>query len=294
MHGAGRISIEKKFSNVYQLPTLPEVYSRLRQVLANPKTSAQEVASIIEQDQALSIKVLKIVNSAFYGFPQRVSTISHATVILGFNEIRNIAFSASVINAFNQDGENALFDYSGFWEHALGVAVCARIIAKKIGTGFIKNPEEAFIAGLMHDVGKITQEQYMTKEYVPVLELAKQNKLSLREAEKEILGFDHQEVGEYLAENWNLPSILSVAIGYHHTPRAFPHEDPSFPMVCVIHIANTLVRALNIGWGGDRFVPNVDTVAWEFLKLTKSDIEKIMNDTVSAADELTGAGFLKS
>lgn len=294
MQTNGRVSIEKKFSNVYQLPTLPEVYSRLRQVLSNPKTSAQEVASIIEQDQALSSKVLKIVNSAFYGFPQRVSTISHATVILGFNEIRNIAFSASVINMFSQDGEGQLFDYKGFWEHALGVAVCARIIAKKVGTAFIKNPEEAFIAGLMHDVGKITQEQYMHKEYLPVLELAKENKLSLREAEKEILGFDHQEVGEYLAENWNLPSILSVAIGYHHTPRAFPHEDPSYPMVCVVHIANTMVRALNLGWGGDRFVPNIESSTWEALKLTKSDIEKIMNDTVTAVEELTDMGILKT
>lgn len=293
MQGNGRVSIEKKFSNVYQLPTLPEVYSRLRQVLANPKTSAQEVASIIEQDQALSSKVLKIVNSAFYGFPQKVSTISHATVILGFNEIRNIAFSASVINMFNQEGDDPLFHYKGFWEHALGVAVCSRIIAKKVGTAFIKNPEEAFIAGLMHDVGKITQEQYMAKEYRPVLEMARENKLSLREAEKAVLGFDHQEVGEYLAENWNLPSILSVAIGYHHTPRAFSKEDPSFPMVCVVHIANTLVRALNVGWGGDRFVPTAEKVTWEFLRLNKSDIEKIMNDTVAAVDELTGVGFLK-
>lgn len=283
-----RSKLEKYFRDIYQLPTLPDTYTRLRKVLTNPKTSAQEVSAIIEQDQALATKVLKIVNSAFYSFPQRVATISHATVILGFNEIRNIAFSASVVNLFGQGGEDLLFDHKGFWEHALAVAVCSRIIAKKVGTALIKNPEEAFMAGLIHDIGKITQEQFMTEEYNNVLQQVRENNKSLAETELELLGFDHQDVGEYVAENWNLPSILSAPIGYHNSPGAYNANEVSYPMVCVVHIANSLVRALNIGWPGDRFVPNIKSGCWDVLGLKKSHIEKIMNDTGVAFEELSG------
>ena len=286
MNIEARKSLQKYFKDIYQLPTLPDTYVRLRKVLTNPKTSAQEVSVIIEQDQALATKVLKIVNSAFYSFPQKVATISHATVILGFNEIRNIAFSASVLNLFGKDKTTVLFDYQGFWDHALAVAVCSRIIAKKVGTFVINNPEEAFMAGLIHDIGKITQDQFMTDAYDEVLKAVKDNNLSLKETEKNILGFDHQDVGEYLIENWNLPSILSVPVGYHNSPHVIIKDNSAFNMVCLVHVANSLVRALNVGWAGDRFVPNINPVAWKELGLKKSDIEKIMDDTVTAHNEL--------
>ena len=282
-----RVNLDKYFRNIYQLPTLPDTYVKLRKILTNPKTSAQEVSAIIEQDQALATKVLKIVNSAFYSFPRKIATISHATVILGFNEIRNIAFSASVLNLFGKEAKDVLFDHKGFWNHALAVAVCSRIIAKKAGAAKIGNPEEAFMAGLIHDIGKITQEQFMNDLYVPVLQAVKDNNKTLFATEKEILGFEHQDVGEYLVENWNLPSVLSAPVAYHHMPHAYNKESPVYNMVALVHIANGIVRALNVGWPGDRFVPGIDPDCWKALGLGKSDIESIMNDTVTAHREIS-------
>ena len=285
-----RKTLEKKFRDVYQLPTLPDTYSKLRRIMMNPKTSAHDVAAVIEQDQALSTKVLKIVNSAFYGFPQKVSTISHATVILGFNELRNIAFSASVINMFGSDSKSQMFNHAKFWEHALAVAAASRIIAKHVGVACVKNPEEAFMAGLVHDIGKIVQDQFMGNEYTPVLQRADLGDCFIIEAEREILGFDHQDVGQFVAENWNLPSILTVPIGYHNTPGVLNKDNPSYSMVCVVHIADALARALGRGWAGDRFVPQIQPACWQHLGLKKSQIEIIMNDTVTACDELTSIG----
>lgn len=281
--------LEQKFQDVSQLPTLPDTYAKLRKIMVSPRASAHDVAAVIEQDQALSTKVLKIVNSAFYGFPQKVSTISHATVILGFNEIRNIAFSASVINMF-QETETQLFNHAKFWEHALAVATCARIIAKNVGNVVVKNPEEAFMAGLIHDIGKIIQDQAIRNEYTKVLQRVEKGDCTIREAEKEILGFDHQDVGQYVVENWNLPSILTVPIGYHNTPALLPKTDPGYTMMSVVHVADVIARALGRGWAGDRFVPLIHPDCWNRLGLKKSHIEVIMNDTMIACSELQSLG----
>jgi len=286
-----RLKIEKKIRDVYQLPTLPATYARLRKVMTNPKTSAQDVSRIIEADQALATKVLKIVNSAFYSFPQKVSTIAHAAVILGFNEIRNIAFSASVVNLFGDKSQGNLFEYEAFWKHALAVGVCSRVIAKVVGTSLIRNPEEAFMAGLIHDIGKITQDQFMHDDYVPVLELCRDQKMSLRDAEEKLLEFDHQHVGSYLAENWNLPNILTAPISFHNMPGAQKHDSNVYPMICTVHVADALVRALDIGSGGDPYVPAINSDCWNCLGLKKSHVEVIMNDTAIATDELSGIGL---
>jgi HD-like signal output (HDOD) protein len=290
MSAETRKILERKFRDVYQLPTLPDTYAKLRRIMMSPKTSAHDVAAVIEQDQALSTKVLKIVNSAFYGFPQKVATISHATVILGFNEIRNIAFSASVINMFGNDSKSQMFNHAKFWEHALAVAAASRIIAKLVGVACIKNPEEAFMAGLVHDIGKIIQDQFMGNEYTPVLQRADRGDCLLIEAEREVLGFDHQDVGQFVGENWNLPSILTVPIGYHNAPGGLNKDDPAYAMVCVVHVADALARAVGKGWAGDRFVPQISPACWARLGLKKSHIEVIMNDTVTACAELQSIG----
>lgn len=284
--------IEKKLKNVNELPTLPVVYQRIMKLMANPKTTARDMGRVVEEDQSLTTKVLKMINSAFYGLPGRVSTVSHAVVMLGFREVCNISFSASVISAFGQKGDSKVFDHEKFWQHSLAVAIIARIIAKRIGPPKIKDPEEAYVAGLIHDIGKVIEDQYMHDDFVKVVELVKVSEHTISESEEKVFGFTHQDVGQLLSERWRLPSVLVDAIRDHGHPK-MNLAGSETPLAAVVHLADLLARSMDLGYGGDPYIPKFVDEVWGWTGFNRGHIEIIMDEARAAYDELSGMGLTK-
>ncbi|MHC4871024.1 MAG: HDOD domain-containing protein [Planctomycetota bacterium] len=271
----------KKIEAITDLPTLPTVASQIVAIANSPKTSATDVGALINNDQALTTKVLKLVNSSFYGFPQQIKTINHAIVILGFNKVKNIVLTASVFDLTKgKDGDR--IDIRKFWEHSLGCAIAAQIVAQHLGRGL--SPDDAFVGGLLHDFGKIIFDQFLPDEYDPVIKHCKENKTLIRTSEKEILGFDHSQVGTWLAEMWKLPVGLVTAIRYHHLPQSAREERE---MAAAVHIGDILTRSLGVGNGGDGSIPALSEPA---LKLYNLDIDFLRKALSTLAEELKKAG----
>ncbi len=263
-----KAKIKELIVKIEKLPTLPVVVTRINAMVQNPKTSAREVGAAIATDPSLSAKVLKLVNSAYFGFPSQISSISHATTILGFNAIQNLALSATVFQMFRDNGAEELFDRRTFWEHSLGVGVLARLLCDKVK---YPDKEEAFTAGLIHDVGKIVLDQFVHEEFKMVMSLAKANDMVLCEAETQLLGLNHANVGYILAQKWNLPKKLQDPLAYHHACGLSKYNPQ---LTSIIHFSDILCRAFKIGNGIGK-APPLDRTAVAEFKLTSADIEQL-------------------
>lgn len=281
--------IQKIIGKVDKLPTLPYIVTTLTDLLRSPNTSAADVHKVIMKDQSLSSRILKLVNSAFYGFSERISSISHAIVILGFNTVKNIALTASVFDMFPTEGAGAGgFDRKGFWVHSLACAGTARIIATKAR---IPNPEDIFVAGLLHDVGKIVLDQFVHEKFATIMQMVADENILIREAEIKVLdGINHSQIGALLATKWKLPSALVQIIAFHHRPEM---GDQMMKAISCVHLADILVRSLDIGDGGDKKIPKLNNDAWELLGLTMADVDLIMSkmeDELEETEQLIGEG----
>jgi len=266
------ISLENRLAKIIDLPTLSVVANNIILITQSPKSSALEVGRSISQDQALVSRILRIANSTFYGFPGKITTIPHAVVILGFTNIRNLVLTASISKMFSSEGGDGYFDREGFWKHSLACGVTSKLIAKRLG---IKNLEEVFIWGLLHDVGKLVLDTYFSEEFTQVVCLVKEKEILLRDAEQELLGFDHAAVGAIVADRWNLPPALTKAIRFHHNPT---QANESMRMVAIVHLADALCRAIGIGNGGDSKIPNINEESWKLSRLNKQTIKRLFSE----------------
>jgi len=237
--------IKKSLAKFKDLPTLPDVVAKVMRIVSNPLTSADHLNQVISLDQALTFKVLRLANSAYYGFPQEITTITQAVTILGFNTIRNLALSISVHKMLFGGKEKTLFSHRDFWKHCVGTAVCAKLLAKRVG---YKSEDNAFTAGLLHDIGKSVMDKVMHDEFMHALQASRDRQKPLWEMEREFCGVDHAYVGGLMAEMWNLPRDLKEAVEQHHqlAPGAAPDV-----LVALVHAANELCREANVGSGGD-------------------------------------------
>jgi putative nucleotidyltransferase with HDIG domain len=261
------------------LPTLPDVYEKISDLVESPSTTAEEMGNIISSDQALSAKILRIVNSAFHGFPGRISSITHALIILGFDVARGLVLSTSVFDMMIGQGLHRM------WEHSLGCALTAGVIARKIKH---PNPEEVSVAALLHDIGKVIIKTELPEEASRVDLAIKERQISTYEAEEELLGLNHATVGRWLCEEWNLPNKLTDPIAYHHKPNM--SELVRVP-TAIVHVADVFVRAKNFGFAGDDLVPQIDPNAWEALDVSDSVLEEIireMGDQLEDAEDFLG------
>lgn len=274
--------LEELIEQIDQLPTLPTTVIKLVQMVQDPDTSAQDVNQVLAQDPSLAARILRMVNSAYFGFSERITSIRHAIVIMGFHAVKNLALTASVLDSFESDGFSTdVFDRKQFWVHSLSVAAASKLVAKQMG---YPNPDEHFISGLLHDIGKIVIDQKAHDGFVEVLKLVEDQNILIREAEMKVFGFDHTQVGRWLAKHWNLPEELHHVIAFHHEP---PRARDQMRAVTVVHIADVLARALFLGTGGDRLVPMIDEEAWEASGLSLDDIEIIMPKLITDSEELS-------
>jgi len=266
------IRLEDKLSKIDDLPTLSVIANNIMLITQNPKSSALEVGRAISQDQALVSRILRIANSTFYGFPQKITTITHAIVILGFANIRNLVLAASILDMFPTKGGDGYFDREEFWKHSLACGVTSKLIAKRLG---LKNLEEVFIWGLLHDIGKLILDAYFDEDFTGVIRLVKEKEILIRDAELQLLGFDHAEVGGIVADKWGLPGALTKVIRFHHNP---PRANESMRMVAIVHLADVLCRAIGLGNAGDSKIPCIHEGSWKLLNLNKQIVKRLFSE----------------
>lgn len=255
--------------NIESIPTLPHVVLRIMEAIDNPKTSAKDINEIILTDPAITAKVLRLVNSAFYGFPRKIANVTQAVVILGFSTVRNLVLTASIFDIFNHKG-HVVLDRVGLWQHCTATAIISRLIARETNYPEL---EDVFISGLLHDVGKILLDEYAHADLKKALALVEERGLSLREAELAVFKVDHTIFGGWLADKWNLPPVLTESIRYHHEPELAEDTKQATAMV---HLGNALSRMKKIGNGGDPKVPPVKKEALELLNLQQKDLQAIV------------------
>jgi len=223
--------IKERVQSIIQLPALPAVAMEVVEMVDNPRTSASKLGKVISTDQALTAKVLKIANSPFYGFPRKISTIDFAIIVLGYDALKEIVISISLISSL-QKKSDGLFDAKRFWDHAIATGVLARRLARDLG---YRVTEEVFVGGLLHDMGISVLHRYFKSEYRRIVEIARESELTFLEAEESVLSVTHAEVGGWLAERWNLPRHLVEAISLHHVPAK---AEKNQELVALIHCAD--------------------------------------------------------
>ncbi len=279
------LEIKKIIESLDELPTLPIVVTKLMQLVDNPLSTARDINNVIKTDQALTAKVLKLVNSAYYGFPRSIATVTDAVVILGFNAVRSLALGATVCKMFSGGSEE--FNREDLWEHSIATAFAGRIIAKKVK---YKEEEQAFVSGLLHDIAKIIEDQIFHEEFINAVVKSKEEQISLLETEKEFIGMDHALIGRRIADKWKLPIIITKVIGYHHRPK-FAGDEQEKTIASIVHVADAIVKIRKIGNSGNYAKINLDREAVQLLKLTKKDLATIVKELI--VEMRNAADFLK-
>ena len=229
--------IKEKIHTIIQLPALPSIAMEVVEMVDNPKTSASKLGKVISSDQALTAKVLKIANSPFYGFPKKISTIDFAIIILGFDALKEIVISISLVSSL-QKKSDGFFNAKKFWDHSIATGVIARRLARDLG---YRVTGEVFVGGLLHDMGISVLHRYFNNEFKRIVSIAKETDLSFLEAEESVLSITHAEVGGWLAERWNLPDHLTESISLHHKPTE-AQGNPD--LVALIHCADVLANRI--------------------------------------------------
>ena len=268
------------------IPSLSPLFNQIDSALRDPQSNAQSIADLISKDISISAKILRVVNSPIFGLRERIHSISRAVAILGTKEVSRIVMAISVVNAF-EDEKYKHVDFNNFWLHSIAVSVAAKAIAKKAPKGLLKDPELVFIGGLIHDIGKLVLWTAFPQQHNDIVKYASDKGCSMHQAEMELLSMDHQSVGALVAENWRLPESLQLLIKYHNTPQDIDNQDPYFPLISVIHIADLIVKAMDIGWSGDELVPRLYPPSADILKLSMDDLEEITQDLTIEAFKLS-------
>jgi putative nucleotidyltransferase with HDIG domain len=271
--------LRNRIEKLGDLPTLPHVVQRLAAMIGRPTVSTEEIGAIIEKDQVLAAKVLRLANSPFYGFPSRIGSVPHAVIVLGFNVVKGLTLCASALSIMKDAGMDQL------WRHSLGVAITANLLATRLE---IKNSEELFVAGLLHDIGKVVL-------YVKWPEVGTRIKdalqaggdRSLFDVEQAVMGLSHADIGGCLANAWHLPITLREPILYHHNPTL---AKEAALQTAIVHVADILVKGLACGNPGDDMIPPLSKAAWDMVGLDEQAlnecIEKVSSEFITIDDYL--------
>jgi len=274
-----RQDIKHAIMNVEEFPTLSMVVTKIIQVCEDENSHVNDLVNIISHDQSITSRILKLANSAYYGYLRKVNTISKAITILGFNTIKSLSISASVFDTFKKTKSNYNFNRCQFWLHSIGVGTISKMIAHRIG---YKDHEVAFLNGLLHDIGKLFFESYYTTQYEEVIKEVVVNRCLVLDAELKVLGVEHSEVGGWLTHRWKFPEELVLPIQFHHNLAKCPEEHRL--LASIVHVADHLCRLHNIGSGGDSLIPDIDPIALELLGIDEDGLASL-NESVSDEKE---------
>ena len=277
-----REDIRLSIRNIKNLPTLPVIVARVLEVADDSGASANELAEIVSRDMSVSAKVLNLANSAFYGFSRRITTVPQAVVVLGFDTVRSLALSVSVFESLKNAEEGVSFDREGFWIHSIGCGTASRLIAK--ATGY-RDTGTFFVAGLLHDLGKVILDTYFNELYQEVVEEMVEEARSALDAETDILDIDHSEVGGWLAARWKFPEVLVTPIASHHNPMGAAEEH--FKEALIIHLANIVTKRAGIGLCYEESVADPSDLVGSELKISSAQIATFEEDLLGEKDGIT-------
>ena len=233
--------VKRIISVTGNLPPVPQVAAKMMELVGSEDASVRELQKVISADQALTARILKMANSVFYSFDQKINTLSHAIVILGFRAVQSMAIAASSRSLFVKRGTQFGLKEKLLWEHSIGVAMGCRQVARVIS---YPQEEMAFIAGLLHDIGKAVLSQVIPKKYGRVVESVHTGGRSFADVEREVLGFDHSHIGALIAQKWNFSWDLVEAIAYHHSPQA---ESTGGTLSAVLALSNEICKRMGVG-----------------------------------------------
>ena len=275
--------LQRLVREVRDLPALPESTLKVMHLTDDPRTNAADIARALSVDQAMTVRLLKLANSAFYGGMRRVATVTEAVVLLGQRTVRNMALALSCQAMLDRALPGYGMDTGDLWRHSFCCAYAAQVLARKAG---YRVAEEAFVGGLLHDIGKVILSLYLQVEFAKVAKLASLASLPFMEAERLVLGFDHAEAGARVLEKWNLPTPLVGCVRYHHAPQDQP--EPS-ALTAIVHLADVQCLMMGIGLGGDGLNYPLQESALALLHLSEADFEEaalLVSEAFSRSDEM--------
>ena len=261
-NGNGNNFLQKLKSKKITLPEIPSIVFELNEVIANPLSSAEDIAQVVQRSPSLTALLLKIVNSPFYGFPSKIDKISLAVTLIGTREISGLALGISLLSLFNRIPKEILSMYS-FLRHSLACGIISRILAAHKS---IPQTEQLFVSGLLHDLGRLILYSYFPDESCNILSRARSSEMLLYEQETDYLGCNHTHLVKHLLQQWKLPMVLENNVFFHHCPKEAQHPQTA----ALVHLADIITNGLGIGTSGERFVPPLDFAAWESLELSPS------------------------
>ena len=262
-------SAEHIVKSTLQVASLPTIYTKIEEAINSPHCSNQYLVDILSEDTALSAKLLRLANSAMFNFPSKIDSVSQAITIIGTQQLRALVLASSVMTMF-KDIPEELINMESFWRHSVACAVCARVIASLRRAA---NIEYFFLAGLLHDIGRLVMFKEIPVEMSQAMQQAKSSEKLLFITEKELLGFTHAKLGGMLLKEWKLPTQLIESTAFHHTPRSsneFKDE------VAVVHVADIIANSMQLGSSGEHLVPTLDNQSWERIGLPDSIITTVL------------------
>jgi len=240
LNDLGRKTLEE-FKNIKNLPTIPKVVIEVNEMIRTHTGHVGRLAEVVGKDQGLTTKILAVANSPLYGLPKKVSSIEFAIMLLGMGEISNIVTAISLAQVVKgEEVEN--FDYMEFWKHSMLVGIASKDIAKRLG--FAEYAGDAFVAGMLHDIGIQLTARYFPQQFQKIVNMTKENGISYFDAEKIVLGVTHEDIGHFMVTKWNLPKNLSEVLGYHHSPSQLEEENVTLN---IIHLADSMTKMFDIG-----------------------------------------------
>ncbi len=268
------MDIEELFERDNQLATLREIFYRLNEAIHDPDCSFDDIGEIISLDPALTTRLLRIVNSAFYGFSTQVETVTHALTIIGTDQLHQLVLASSVLRQFKGIPQR-LINLDSFWRHSISCGLAARSIAALSGE---YNVERFFVAGLLHDIGRLVMCQKAPDQMRDVLERVQESGESLWKEERNTFGFDHADVGRRLLKGWFLPERLEESVAFHHCPgKAKNYAEEA----AVTNLANAIAHSMNLGESGEAASLPLEPQSWETVGLPESLYLPMIKDKVN-------------
>ena len=251
-----------------KLSTLPDIYNQLINAIAQPNSSTYDIENLISKDTNLSARLLKLVNSALYGYPSKIDTLSRAVNVIGTRQLSTLAMGVNIISIFNKI-PCAIINMEMFWKHSVLCGICARILASYKN---IQNTERLFTAGLLHDIGRLICYNYLSKESLYTVMEARNSNRPLYLAERDVFGIDHTEIGGSLLNKWQMPLSLEDMVRHHHEPQKSKNQLES----SILHLADIMANTMGMGTSGERLVPPLHQEAWLRFGMTPNILSLIM------------------
>jgi HD-like signal output (HDOD) protein len=278
-------AVKSALKEISHIATLPEVTLRIIELVEDPSSTAQDLHEVISNDPVLCSRILKVVNSSFYGLPGQIASINRAIVMLGLNAVKNIAIAASLAKLFRGGELTPFFSAKELWDHSNAVAIASKMLSDRLGIGL---GDEAYLAGLIHDIGIMVEMQYDRSNLIDALDRCNADatgmpSVSLLETEEEVFGATHQDFGKGLCEKWKFPTPFMAAAGYHHNPTEAPTEAKK--IVYVVHAADKIASMLDDGFKLDNPSNAIQREVMEDLKLTEEIITEIFNQLVESLND---------